>query len=76
MSRKMQGRLQKNYEKNIDFLLKSRQKNKKKLVAAAFPAKIDKKTATGASFFEKIAFLVDFKVPGETPKSSPWGGYH
>ena len=70
MSKQMQGRLQKNYEKNNDFLLKNRQKIKKKLVPAAFPAKIDKQTATGASFFEKVTFFVDFGLPRGTQKSS------
>ena len=38
----------------------------KKLVAVAFPAKIDKKTTPGPSFFEKVAFFIDFGLPGGT----------
>ena len=38
----------------------------KKWFAAPFPAKIDKKTTTGPSFFEKVAFFIDFGLPGGT----------
>ena len=38
----------------------------KKWSAAPFPAKIDKKTTTGPSFFEKVAFFIDFGLPGGT----------
>ena len=68
MSKKHARRSGKIDEKNIYFLFKINKTSRKKLVAAAFPAKIDKKTAMGASFFEKIIFLVDSGVPGGTPK--------
>ena len=45
----------------------------KKWSAAPFPAKIDKKTTPGPSFFEKVAFFIDFGLPGGTPKWVKWG---
>ena len=68
MSKKHARRSGKIDEKNIYFLFKINKSSRKKLVAAAFPAKIDKKTAMGASLFEKIVFLVDSGVPGGTRK--------
>ena len=70
MSKKHARRSGKIDEKNIYFLFKINKTSRKKLVAAAFPAKIDKKTATGASFFEKVTFFVDFGLPRGTQKSS------
>ena len=51
MSKKHARRSGKIDEKNIYFLFKINKTSRKKLVAAAFPAKIDKKTVMGASLF-------------------------
>ena len=48
----------------------------KKLVAVGITSKIDKMTALGPPFSQKVDFLVDFGDPQGTPKSSKRGGGH
>ena len=72
MSRKVQGRLEKNDEKTSNFISKIDEKLMNKWVAAPFLAKIEKITALGCQFSPKINFLVDSTVLGGTQKSF-WG---
>ena len=73
MSRKMQGRLQKNYEKKHRFFAQKSTKKQEKVGCGGLPSKNRQKDCHVTLIFRKSLFLVDFGVPGGTPKWVKWG---
>ena len=63
-------------KKTSNFTSEIEEKTMKKLVAVGITSKIDKMTALGPPFSQKVEFLIDFGDPQGTQKSSPRGESH
>ena len=73
MSRKIQGRLQKNDEKNIDFSTKNRWKIDEQVDCSTLPSKNRENHCSGISIFAKNPFFGRIWGPLGDPKITPKG---